>query len=140
MRTEPKFVKPDDFFNYTGKDLKKLLRINDNESNMANIFLMQVEDKLLTRIDAETFRNTSWDNLTEFQKECLQKAIIIEAEYIIRNGDLFTDSGYNVNQGVIADADAIQRIAICRPAIDKLVVCGLYNHVMTNRNRYTTLS
>ena len=76
MRTEPKFVKESDFNNYTGKDLRALLKVPSNQRNACNIFLMQIEDRLLTRVDVMTFRNNSWDDLTDFQLECLQKAII----------------------------------------------------------------
>lgn len=136
MRTEPKFVKPSDFFNYTGKDLNALLQVNSNESNKANIFLMQIEDRLLARIDSETFRLRDWDNLTEFQIENLQKAIITEAEYIIRNSDIFTDSGYDLERGETIDYNKLQQIAICRTSIDFLKNCGLFNKVIQNRRRH----
>ena len=137
MRTEPKFVKESDFNNYTGKDLRALLKVPSNQRNACNIFLMQIEDRLLTRVDVMTFRNNSWDDLTDFQLECLQKAIITEAEYIIRNGDIFTDSGYDEEKGIVISQEALNKIAICGVAKDFLIRCGLWNHVITNRRRYT---
>ena len=136
MRTEPRFVRPNDFLNYTGKDLNEILNIDSNLSNRANLFLMQVEDNLLERVDAISFRTTTWDKLTDFQKECLQKAIIIQAQYILRNSDLFTDSGYDPEKGEIMPIEKIQAISICKTSIDYLHNCGLYSHVISNRRRY----
>mgnify|MGYP004643454335 CR=1 FL=1 len=139
MRTEPRFVKPSDYLNYIGRDLNFELKANQNESNKANLFLMQIEDMLLARIDKTSFRLYSWDCITEYQKDCLQKAIIIEANYIIRNSNLFTDSGYDPDRGEIIDINKLQNVAICPSAIDFLSNCGLYNHVIKNRYRFVRL-
>lgn len=139
MRTEPRFVKPSDYENYTGVSLNAELKVNQNESNKANLFLMQIEDMLLARIDKTSFRLYDWNNLTEYQKDCLQKAIIIETQYIIRNSNIFTDSGYDPERGEIINIDKLQNIAICPSAIDFLSNCGLYNHVIKNRYRFLRL-
>lgn len=139
MKIEPKFVKPDDFYNYTGKNLYELLNCDENESNKADLFLLKIEDSLLCRIDSTSFRLTDWDNLSSYQLECLQKAIIYQAEYIIRNSDLFTDSGYDMERGFIADPDKLQKAAICPISKDLLLNCGIINHVIHNRKRYTDL-
>lgn len=138
MRTKPRFVDENDFFNYFGMDLKGALKLKDNESNAANLFLMQIEDKLLARIDATSFRVYKWDRsyLSEFQLESLQKAILLQAEYIIRNSDLFSDSGYDLERGEVIPYEKLQNIAICRSSIDLLKNCGLFNQVVKNRNRY----
>lgn len=136
MRTEAYFVKPDDFFNYTGKDLNACLQINDNLSNAANIFLMQIEDRMLARIDMLSFRIRRWDQLSDYQKESLQKAIIVEAEYIIRNSDLFTDSGYDLERGEVISSAKLRDIEICRASLDLLRKCGLLNQVIQNRYRW----
>lgn len=136
MRTEPRFVKPSDFYNYTGKDLNACLQVNNNISNASNLFLMQIEDRLLARIDMMSFRLRTWDNLTDFQKENLQKAIITEAEYIIRNSDLFTDSGYDLERGEIISPEKLRNIEICRSSLDYLRSCGLLNQVIQNKYRW----
>lgn len=138
MRTEAKFIKPDDFYNFTGKNLYKELQVEDNESNKVDLFLMYIEEVMLDYIDMKSFmlydlRN---DELTPFQKEQLQKALIFQAEYVIRNGNLFTDSGYDIDKGFIADYDKIQAIAVCRPAENALIKAGIINHKIRNRIRY----
>ena len=135
MRTQPRFVTPDDFLNYTGKDLASMLNINDNISNTTNLFLMRIEDCLLARIDTESFRIVRWEDLTDFQTENLQKAIIYQTEYILRNSDLFTDSGYDLEKGEVMPYEKIQKIAICQVSRDLLQNCGLLNRVIKNRNR-----
>ena len=137
LRTKPRFVTPSDFENYTGKNLNYLLQVNENESNKANIFLKEIEDCLFAKLDAMAFRTTNWDNLTDLQTENLQIAIIKQAEYILRNSDLFTDSGYDLEKGEIMSFDKIQKIAVCQTSKELLFNCGLYSHVINNRWRYT---
>lgn len=139
LRTTPRFVTPSDFENYTGHNLNYLLKAAENESNKANLFLMDIEETLLARIDATSFRVTDWNNLTDFQLESLQKAIIKQAEYILRNSDLFTDSGYDLEKGEVISIDKLQRIVICRSSIDLLKNCGLFNQVISNKNRFLSL-
>ena len=140
MRTEPRFVTPSDFLNYTGKDLSHILRTNNNISNAPNLFLLMVEDTLLTRIDSMSFRLRTWDNLSEYQKESLQKAIIHQANYVLRNGDIFSDSGYDLERGEIIPYEKLQSIAICSTAKDLLRNCGLLNQKIRNRRRYIDFS
>ena len=137
MRTKPRFVTKDDFFNYTTIDLDDALNVKDKSSNLANLFLMRTEDRLINFIDAETYRIFSWDSLNARQKENLQKAIIEQAEYILRNSDLFTDSGYDPEKGIITDSSKLYEISICKTAINYLKNAGLYNKVIINRRRFT---
>ena len=138
MRTAPRFVSPADFKNYCGIDLDASLRDEGNEldSNKANMFLLNVEDRLMTFIDKNTFRNYSWETLSDHQLEHMQKAVLIQAKYIYRNGDLTTDSGYDPLKGIVAPKTALQDIEICQAAIDELHMGALFNHVMMNRRRW----
>ncbi len=139
MRTEARFLKPDDYYNYTGKNLYKELQAKDNESNKVDLFIMYVEDVLLDYIDEKSFRVYDWNQITTFQKEQLQRALIYQIDYIIRNGNLFTDSGYDIDKGFIADYNKIQQIAVCKPTINALVTCGLLNQKIKNRIRYWSI-
>lgn len=139
LRTTAKFICPEDYFNYTGQDLRAILNPNNNISNQADIFLMNVEEYLMARIDKISFRLYDWDNLSEFQIHCLQIAIIKQAEYILRNSDIFTDSGYDPEKGVVISRQQLETIQICSASIDELVRCGLLNHVIRNRQRFVRL-
>ena len=134
--TAPKFVTPDDFFNYTGRSLDAILQPNENESNKSNLFLKNVEEDLMFRIDHLSFRVYKWDNLTEYQLSCLKRAIIKQAEYVLRNGDLMTDSGYDIEKGKVITRAEIEEIGLCVPATDALQSCGLLNRVIKNYYRY----
>lgn len=135
MRTEPRFVKANDYKNYTGKDLAEMLDVEDS-NNVAEKFILRIEDLLLTRIDNISFRTQNWDNLTDFQLECLQKAIIEQITYIVRNSDLFSDSGYDLDKGKVIDSDELYKIEICRASKDYLRRCGLLNLNIRNTIRY----
>ena len=138
LKTTPRFVTPSDFENYTGKNLNLLLKSNSNESNKANIFLKEIEDCLFARLDNDSFRTTDWNRLTDLQLESVQIAIIKQAEYILRNSDLFTDSGYDLEKGEVMNFDKIRNISVCSTSRDLLFNCGLYSHVISNRYRRTT--
>lgn len=139
MRTKARFVNAEDYFNLTGIDLNYQLRANENESNKVNCFLRDVEDTLLTRLDIMFCRKViwdRWDRLTEEQRESIQMAILKQVEYTIRNGDLFTDSGYDVEKGEIISRDKISSIAVCQSSIDFALSRGVYSHVIQNHRRY----
>lgn len=136
MRTEPRFVKKSDFDNYTGENLNRLLDIDSNSDNVSNRFLLRIEDTLLARIDEMSFRTQDWNDLTPFQRESLQKAIIEQANYILRNSDLFTDSGYDLEKGEVISPEKLSKLEICRISKTYLRNCGLLNQTIKNRYRY----
>ena len=136
MRTEPRFVKESDFNNYTGKNLKSILDPNSEIQNACNLFLLQIENRLMTKVDNMSFRTRSWDNLTPLQKEKMQLAIIEQAEYTLRNGDLFTDSGYDLEKGEVIPAEKLRQIEVCSISLEYLQSCGLLNKNIKNRVRY----
>lgn len=140
MRTYSYFVTPDDFKNYWGIDLNATLKDNGTEvdSNKADAFLMRVEDRLESWIDANCFRTYRWEELRDNKKEAMQKAILIQAYYVFRNGDISTDSGYDPQRGPIIRKADLQSIEICDEAVDVLKAAGLYSRRVANRRRYPT--
>ena len=134
--TSPKFVTPDDFFNYTGRDLRAILKPNDNISNSAELFLKNIEDDLMFRVDKLSFRLYPWDNLCQYQLDCMKRAVIKQAEYVLRNSDIMTDSGYDIEKGRIISRAELEEIALCPATIDALNACGLLNHVIRNHPRF----
>lgn len=141
METHAYFVSPSDFENYWGVDLDARLKDNgsENDSNKANLFLMRVEDRLLAWIDANTFRTYRWEEVGGKDRDALQKAILIQAMYVFRNGDISTDSGYDPQRGIVAAKKDLQLIEICDAAIDILKTSSLYSRKMKNRRRYIRL-
>ena len=135
MNVKPKFVSPGDFENYWGEGLYNL-KSNDNASGKEEIFLRRVENRLLSWIDANTFRVTKWEELEPWQIEHLQIAILEQAMYVYRNSDLIQDSGYDPEKGKIVDYSYIESIEVCSAAIREIKIAGLYNQVIKNRRRY----
>jgi hypothetical protein len=136
---EPQFISPDDFENYWGINLREKLKDNSNSSNKANIFLKRVELRVINWIDSNTFRVTSWDNLTDFQLEHFRIALLEQAMYIYRNSDLALDSAYDPEKGFVAENGKLKAIEICEPCLRELKLAGLYNLNILNRNRYTKI-
>jgi len=148
---KPQFVTPEDFLNYFDKDLNKILK-SDNNSNKADMFLKRIEDRLMSWIDANTFRNFDWAYLRddyvhrfEFEKapahekrQLWKKAILNQAMYVIKNGDIGLDSGYDIESGIVAKDRDLNAIEICRPSMDLMKQAGILNHVVKNRLRYTS--
>jgi len=149
---QPQFVSTTDFFNYWQVDLIAKLNKGANTSNFANVFLRRVEDRLMSWIDANTFRVVPWDifkdsyncgierkqKRLEEQKVYWKKAILEQAMYVFRNSDIGMDSGYDPEKGIIAPFEELENIEICKPAIRFIKETCLYNHVMKNRPRYTS--
>lgn len=139
MLMEPQFITPDDFENYWGINLREKLKNNSNPSNKANIFLKRVETRVMNWIDANTFRVTSWDNLTDFQLEHFRIALLEQAMYMYRNTDLALDSAYDPDKGFVAENARLKAIEICEPCLRELKLAGLYNLNLLNRTRYTRI-
>ena len=149
----PQYVSVDDFLNYWNVDLRGNLRSGANPSNKGELFLKWTEDRLMAWIDANTFRNVPWDNLKddyndyrsererkygEEQKQWWKKAILAQAYYVFKNSNITMDSGYDPEKGIVATYEDLEKIEICRAAIDFIKKAGLYNHVVDNRYRYTS--
>lgn len=137
MNFYPKFVTVDEFKNFTGIDLRAKLRDDDNVSNQAERFLMQVEDHLMAWIDRNTFRTLDYNHLNPFQLDNFKKAILSQALYTYKNGAiaLGLESGYDSERGVIIDFDKLAQLEVCQAAINYLSNAGLFNLNVKNRPR-----
>lgn len=138
MRTEPRFVTPADYYNYYGTNLDEALRADSNDSNKANLFLMQAEDLLLSWADMVNSWHTPWEEAKRFPHayECLQKAILAQAQYMLINGNLFMDSGYDPQKGFLTNADQLKDAAICESAKTYLKESGLFSMVLRTLPKY----
>ena len=136
MIGQPKFVTVDDFYNYWGKDLRNMLDCSNNPSKEAESFLARVEDRLMNWIDNNTFRRIRYEDLRNNQLENFKKAILTQAMYTWRNGDLAMDSGYDAERGVIIEQSKLSGLEVCQAAINYLSNAGLFNLVIKNRPRY----
>lgn len=135
MIGKPKYVTVDEFKNYWGLDLRNALRGDDNESTQAERFLARVEDRLMNWIDNNTFRRIGYDCLNPYQMENFKKAILTQAMYMYKNGDIGIDSGYDAERGIVTSRGDLIELEVCQAAINYLSNAGLFNLVMKNRPR-----
>lgn len=136
IRTTPKFITPDDYFNYWGENLGQQLNDTDNISNEANLFLMRVENDLMAYIDTNTYRTIRYENLTEFQLEQFKIALLYQAKYRLKNGDTGLDSGYDMETGIIAQKKDLNTIKVSDTVIEYLKRAGIWNQKIKNKRRF----
>lgn len=133
-----KFVTADDFYQYWGIDLNSRLRDGDdtNDSSKADIFLGRLEKRVMSWIDKNSFRVVPWNNLSEFQLDMFKCALLEQAMYMWRNGDIDMDSGYDQSSGLVIDPNTKASLVMCEPAINFLITSGIMNQKITNRKRF----
>lgn len=109
--------------------MDEALRADANDSNKANLFLKQVEDLLLSWADNVCAWHLPWDEAKRYPKayEGLQLAILAQAQYMLINGNLFMDSGYDPQKGFLTNFDQLKDAAICESAKTYLKNSGLFS-------------
>lgn len=137
MELKTKYITADDFKQYFGIDLEAELKTNDNPSNEVTAFLKRIENRMCAFINARFYKNVDIDykHFTDYQKEHYKLALLEQANYVLTQGDVSVDSGYDIESGVKADRKILDSIKISSNAIDELILCGLWNRKIKNRGR-----
>lgn len=137
MKLKTKYITLDEFKEYTGIDLELQLKSDDNPSNTANAFLVRIEKRVESYLDARFYRKVDFEfpKFTDYQKEHYKLALLEQALYVFRNGDISTDSGYDPEKGVVIKNDEKQDLIIAPNAKDNLILCGLWCRKIKNRAR-----
>ena len=122
-----KYITLDEFEEYFGIDLRAELQ-NDMD---AIRFLKRIEDRLATFCDSKFNTNIDmkYPNFTDYQKLHYKRALLEQAIYIFKNGDISVDSGYDPEKGEIARTE---RYAIAPNCKDELRLCGIWNRNIPN--------
>ena len=104
----------------------------DTIENASQILLNLVEELILDYIQ----KNSAYIFLefNELQTEAIKQAILWQTYYVIQNGELFNDSGYDIEKGIIATD--LEDIVISPRALDKLINSGLLNRSLGSDIRY----
>ena len=127
-----RFISLDEFREYF-VDVDLRASLGSEES--ATAFLVRIEDRLETFIDANF--NKSVENeyrcFTDYQKKHFKRALLEQAIYIFRNGDVSVDSGYDQDKGVIADINTIKQVSIAPNCKQELVLCGLWDRNLQSK-------
>ena len=137
MELNTKYITLDDFKIYFGIDLTAQLKDDDNASNKGEAFLRRIENRVAAFIDANFYRNVDLEfpEFSDYQKEHYKLALLEQAIYVFKNGDISVDSGYDYERGIVADRGKISGIAIAENAKQELMLCGLWCRKILSRRR-----
>lgn len=128
MTLQSKYITPDDFLTYFGIDLGSQLKGNANPSDKANAFLKRIEDRMEAYLNANFFKlvTDEYPRFSDFQKEHYKLALLEQAIYVFRNGDISVDSGYEPDEGIKISRHAINEITLAPNTINHLRLTGLW--------------
>lgn len=133
MDITTKYITLNDFKVYFGIDLDATLRDDANPSNKGQAFLKRIEDRMATWLDYNYYQNVDliYPTFNNYQKLHYQRALLEQAIYVFRNGDLSVDSGYDLERGNIGNTVPL---AIAPNAIAELALCGIACRDIGNRS------
>lgn len=119
---QTKYITPDEFKEYFGIDLS--VELGSDISALR--FLKRLEDRIATYCDSKFNANIEWKypHFTDYQKQRYKLALLEQAIYVFKNGDISVDSGYDQDKGIIAKTENLIIAPNCR---DNLRLCGIWN-------------
>ena len=128
MEIKTQYITPDDFKQYFGIDLAARLKGDANPSDKANAFIKRVEDQMEVYLNSTFFKNINieWSHFSDFQKEHYRLALLEQAYYIFKNGDIARDSGYEPDEGLKISTHEKREIMLSEIAKQHLEMTGLW--------------
>lgn len=125
MTLQTRYITLDDFKNYFQIDLAA--QLGSEESALG--FLKRIEDRMESFINANFYRliGEEYVIFSNFQKEHYKLALLEQAIYVFKNGDISVDSGYDPEQGIKVKRSELHNIAIADNSRMHLIECGLWN-------------
>lgn len=124
MAIQTKYITKDEFEEYFGINLSSEL----GTDLKAIGFLKRIENRISAYINAQFYRDVEreYPEFTDYQKEHYKLALLEQAIYIFRNGDVSVDSGYEPDKGEIVSRATIERLTIAPNCKNELILCGLW--------------
>lgn len=106
-------VTEQDYLFATGVDLNaelKAIITNDVGDNPAPRFIFGIEEYIIDYFTTIY----DWDGSieTDHQRNQLKKAVISQIQYVLRNGSIMNDSGYNSQTGQIIPRSTLEAIGV----------------------------
>lgn len=128
-------VKSEELKQFSGIDFEHEIRSDDNPSNTAEAWLNRIEVRLASFINSRLAKNIDYEikHFSKYQLQEYKYAIMEQAIYVYRNGDISTDSGYDSDKGIIANLNDLDNIKISNNAIEHLKNCGLWSRTLTGK-------
>ena len=138
MEFKTRYITADEFKQYFGIDLQIELPNGDNESGKVAAYLTRIENRLEAWINANYFYNITqfWETLNNNQKEQYKYALLEQAYYVLRMGDISVDSGYDKERGIIAGRSTINELSVAPNAMLHLENGGFLNTRIVKRGGY----
>jgi len=138
MEFKTRYITADEFKQYFGIDLQIELPNGDNESGKVAAYLTRIENRLEAWINANYFYNVTqfWETLNNYQKEQYKYALLEQAYYVLRMGDISVDSGYDKERGIIAGRSTINELSVAPNAMLHLENGGFLNTRIVKRGGY----
>lgn len=140
MLCKARFVTPDDFLNYSGIDLRSNMRSSGtpNDSSEADRFLFRMETDFLSHVEEISFWNYDWDTIVYHPDNLywLKIALLKQALYVYRGGDLSTDNGYDPQRGPIDNLDDINTRIFSSVALEIMHSHSLFSRSVKNMRRF----
>lgn len=135
MEFKTRYITADEFKQYFGIDLQIELPNGDNESGKVAAYIARIENRLEAWINANYFYNVTrfWETLNNNQKEQYKYALLEQAYYVLRMGDISVDSGYDKERGIIAGRSTINELSVAPNAMLHLENGGFLNTRIVKR-------
>lgn len=133
---QTKYITLDEFDEYFPE--KAPIRVALGNEEKASAFLKRIEDRMELFINSNFNRNIDkeYPVFTENMKDHYKKALLEQSIYILRNGDISVDSGYDMEKGEIMNNGRMKKLYLAPNAYDHLRMCGLTNRqLLNNRTR-----
>lgn len=121
-------VTNEDYLQFSGIDLNAELSamiINDTGDNPAPRFIWGIEDWCKEHLQL----NYSWNGkfMTEHQINQFKKGVMYQIQYVLRNGNISNDSGYNTSQNIVISRAELEKISIAPNALKAFRLGGMAN-------------
>jgi len=133
MELKTKYITVDDINTYFGVNLASMM---NGGLASANALIYRTEIRLESYLNATFYKNisTMFPTFSDYQKEHYKLALIEQVMYVIKNGDLSVDSGYDGNNGLVISRREMKTIIISDNAKQQLILCGLWNRCIGRGN------
>lgn len=114
------------FKTYTGKLLDSRVPGDDDENTKVERFIDRCVEDIQEYIIGHDFGYVKFDDLTETQNDLINKAAMMQADWILENSDFRNLSGYDAVTGGFSSLADIEKRHIAPKAkrlLDSRVVC-----------------
>ena len=133
MSATTKYITRDDYRYFSGIDLEIELKDNDDSSNKVNMFISRIEDWCENYLQYNTGQKIDYSKLEPESLNYFKKGIMYQIEYVLRNGDMSNDSGYNPESGGITEPNYLQNISLAPNAKMVFMLGGLYSRKIRSK-------